>query len=166
MQTEHHPHSSTRQYFHPPSLDDDPPPWPAWPSATADSTSTIISTHCRHHHFDSPAPPSQSCAGPPPHRAHCRAQSRLAGLAWPGCVAAQQQHAPGAQQLRSQQSRAHAVEHRRRQRASPLSREASGDPPPAARASGDPPWTRTLFSDAPNSLFVHFARRPVVTRAK
>ncbi|KAJ6824191.1 putative GPI-anchored protein 58 [Iris pallida] len=82
MQTEHHPHSSTRQHFHPPSLADDPSPWPAWPSATADSTSTIISTHCRHHHFDSPAPPSQSCAAPPPHRAHGHAQSHLAGLAW------------------------------------------------------------------------------------
>ncbi|KAJ6839971.1 putative GPI-anchored protein 58 [Iris pallida] len=89
-----------------------------------------------------------------------------ASPAWPGCVAAQQQHAPGAQQLRSQQSRAHVVEHRRRRRVSSLSRKASGDPPPAARASGDPPRTRTLFPDAPNSLFVRFERRSVVTRAK
>ncbi|KAJ6850195.1 putative GPI-anchored protein 58 [Iris pallida] len=86
--------------------------------------------------------------------------------AWPGRVAAQQQHAPGAQQLRSQQSRAHAVERRRRRRASPLSRKAFDDPPPAARASGDPPRTRTLFPDAPNSLFVRFERRSVVTHAK
>ncbi|KAJ6850194.1 putative GPI-anchored protein 58 [Iris pallida] len=93
--------------------------------------------------------------------AHSRASP-----AWPGRVAAQQQHAPGAQQLRSQQSHAHAVEQRHRRRASPLSHKASGDPPSAARASGDPLRTRTLFPDAPNSLFVRFERRSVVTRAK
>ncbi|KAJ6831383.1 putative GPI-anchored protein 58 [Iris pallida] len=99
MQTEHHPHSSTRQHFHPPSLADDPPlgrpgrrppptaPPPSSPPIAATTTLTLRRP------LRSRAP----CRRP---TARMAAHSR-ASPAWPGRVATQQQHVPGAQQLRS-----------------------------------------------------------------
>ncbi|KAJ6827700.1 pollen-specific leucine-rich repeat extensin-like protein 3 [Iris pallida] len=106
-------------------------------------------------HPISPWPHAWSCATTIFHLPSPWSASRSRQRALQRC-----QHRTAVAAARSHRARARAVERRRRRRAH------RGCAPLWWATSSEPPWATAILPGATHSLFVRFARRPVVTRAK